>query len=199
MSRNLSGWFDSPIEEFKLRYSDVQQRWNSALVALDQERVTFYANENFARSDPELMPAFETLEGKLNFMQSTISGVQSAFSSVVDFFSGIGNVLGIGNNSLSGLGVIPAIPWATVALITTGIAGVWALARELRSFNVDVTNKQIALANIARAEQGLDPLPYVNEISSGGGFFEGVNETAKYLVIGALIVFVLPKLLDNRK
>lgn len=196
--KTLAGWFDSPIETFKAKYNEVIAKWNDALAALDAERTDFYANQDFAQSDPDLGPQWSALDGKLSMLQSTIDNVSGAATSIVNFLRSVTDGLGITSAGVSGLGILPAIPWALVGLVAAGSAAVWALAHEVRLFNLDATNKRLAIENIARSQQGLPPLDLVADSSSSGGIFAGLSDVAKWATYAA-IAFALLKLLEGKR
>jgi hypothetical protein len=183
----MDGWFDSPIESFKAAYNDGVTKWREALAAFDIAYAEFMDNQAYAQTDDALSGKWGDLSGKVSLLQSTIEGVESAIASIVNFFGGIGQTMGLsGRQTMQGLGVLPAIPWALVALVTAGIAGVWALTNEMRGFNIDVANSKIAEENIRRSQNNEPPLPFIDLGGPSGGLFAGVSSTAKWVAIGVL-------------
>lgn len=198
----MNGWFDSPIESFKQMYQDAVDKWNAALEALDAAHTEFVANYEYASGDPDLFGQWSSIDNKVGILQGTIDTVKSAMSSVGSFFSSVGSAVGLTPQAtMNGLGFLPAVPWALVGVIAASSAGVWAIVNEIRGFNVDVTNKRIAEQNLLRAEQGLEPLPYVTSAGSGGlfaGAFDGLSSTAKWIALG-IGAYVVLQMVQSRK
>jgi hypothetical protein len=176
----MNGWLDSPIESFKAAYASAVAKWNAALSDLDAAYTEFLTHEAEVQDDPEMSARYDDLSGKVNLLQSTIQNVSGAITSVQDFFKSIGSAVGM--SGAPGLGLIPAIPWALVGLVTAGIAGVYVVVNALRGFNLDATNKGIAKTNLQLASEGKPMIPYVT--GSGSGLFDGLSETAKYVAYG---------------
>lgn len=194
--KNLQGWFDSPIETAKAKYQQYIADWNNALQQLDTERYNFYSNPS-AADDPDLSERYHSLDNKLSLLQSTIDGTNNAVSSVMDFIRGVGASVGLsGIQTVNGLGLAPIAVAGWVALILAGTAAVWALINELRAFNVDVTNKQIAQENIRRSQSGQSPLPLIDTRSTGP--LAGISDTAKWISVGVIGYFLL-KLISNER
>lgn len=196
----MRGWFDSPIESLKSAYNTAVQKWQAALSALDSEYEQFMQHRDYALTDDELAPRWHDLNGKIDLMQSTIQGVQDAVASIVEFFQGVGETVGLsGRNTLQGLGALPALPWALIATIGAGTAAVWTLANSVHTFNVDAINRQIAEQNVIRVERGEAPLPFIDLSPPGGGFMAGLSGTTKWMVIGVLGIMAFKALNDSQR
>lgn len=197
------GWLDSPIESFKAAYNGAIAKWQDALASLDSAYAEFQANRDYALSDDELGPRWSELDGKISFLQSTIQGVSNAKDAIVNFISsfgepGVDNTIldsrdylaqsGLsGRKNMGGMGFLPAIPWSFVALITAGVAAVWTIVNQLRSFNVDVLNRKIAEQNILNSQTGKPLIPFIDlGPPEGGGVLSGLSDTTKWAVIGLL-------------
>ncbi|HJW55868.1 MAG TPA: hypothetical protein VJ577_11390 [Burkholderiaceae bacterium] len=202
MSKNLQGWFDSPIESFRNAYNEAADNWRNAMAMLDAAYNEFQANREYALSDDELAGQYGDLDSRVSLLQSTIQGVESAISTITNFFSSVGQAIGLsGSQTIQGLGVLPAIPWALVTLITAGIAGVWAVINSLREFNTTVANKKIAEQNIINSQNGAPLIPYLDlgpPGGPGGGLLSGVSGTVKWAAIG-LLGFMLLSMYKERR
>lgn len=196
----MAGWFDSPIESFKAAVNDALAQWSGALADLDTAYAEFNVNRDFAHEDADLSPRWNDLDGKVAVVEGTIQSVGNAITSIQDFFKSIGSAVGSAVG-LSGMGLLPVVPWALVGLVTAGVAAIYVLVNALRQFNVDVTNKRIAEKNIELVSQGLDPLPYMGaaEAGTGGGLFAGLPETAKWIAYAAIAYFAYELLKGNRR
>ena len=196
----MKGWFDSPIESLKAAYNEAVQKWQAALQSLDFEYEQFMQHRDYALSDDELAPRWNDLNGKIDLLQTTIQGVKDAIDTIADFFAGIGEAVGLsGGRTMQGLGALPALPWAWVAVITAGTATVWALVNSVHTFNVDAINRQISEQNVIRAQRGEAPLPFVDLDPPGGGFMAGLSSTAKWAVIGLLGIMAFKAYSDNQR
>lgn len=199
----MKGWLDSPIDTFRQRYEEGVANWQAALAQLDAAYAEFTANQAFAAQDPQLAARWADLDGKVSFLQGTIETVAGAMQSVQDFFAGIGDTLGFSNGStMQGLGfVFPAVPWALVGLVATGAAAVWGVVNQLRGFNVDIANRQIAQQNIANAQNGQPPIPYIDLGPPGGGaggVLSDIGGLVKWGIGGAVILMLIRQFENTR-
>jgi hypothetical protein len=191
----MDGWFDSPVESFKASWNDAIGQWQAALAALDAAYSEFLANQEFASEDTDLSPRWLDLADKVAMLQATVDGVGGAIASARNFFTGIGNAVGL-SGKRSGLGLLPVIPWALVGLVSAAVAGVYVVVNSLRQFNIDVTNKKIAEQNILNSQQGKPLIPLISVSDSSGGVFSGVSDTAKWITYG-VIGYMLLKFLEG--
>lgn len=199
----MKGWLDSPIDTFRQRYEEGVANWQAALAQLDAAYVEFNANQAFAAQDPQLAARWADLDGKVSFLQGTIETVAGAMQSVQDFFSGVADTLGFSSGStMQGMGfVIPAVPWALVGLVTAGATAVWAVVNQLRGFNVDIANRQIAQQNIVNAQNGQPPIPYIDLGPPGGGaggVLSDIGSLVKWGIGGAVILMLIRQFENTR-
>lgn len=212
----MHGWFDDPIGSFKQQYNDAVAKWQDALAALDAAYAEFQANHDYAQDDPDLSARYDDLSSKVDALRTTMTTVQGAIGDARGFIAAIGsavtggemadeastNVDPMGNvingyRGLAGLGVLPAIPWAVVALVTASVAGVWVVINQVRGFNLDVANKKIAAQNILNAQEGKPLIPLLStDGGAAGGFWSGMPETARWAAIG-LGIYMLFTYLDK--
>lgn len=199
----LKGWFDSPIDTFRQRYEEGVANWQAALAELDVAYAAFVANQAYAAQDPQLAARWNELDGKVSFLQGTIETVAGAMQSVQDFFAGVANTIGFSSGStMQGLGFVwPAVPWALVGLVATGAAAVWAVVNQLRGFNVDIANRQIADQNILNAQNGQPPIPYIDLGPPGGGaggVFSDISSLVKWGIGGAVVLMLMRQFENTR-
>lgn len=199
----MKGWLDSPIDTFRQRYEEGVANWQAALAQLDAAYAEFTANQAFAAQDPQLAARWADLDGKVSFLQGTIETVAGAMQSVQDFFGGVADTLGFSSGStMQGMGfVLPAVPWALVGLVTAGAAAVWGVVNQLRGFNVDIANRQIAQQNILNAQNGQPPIPYIDLGPPGGGaggVLSDIGSLVKWGIGGAIALMLIRQFENSR-
>lgn len=195
----MKGWLDSPIESFKETYRQLIDKWQAAMDALDAAYGEFRGNYDYAQQDAELASKWAELDGKVSLLETTVQGASDAIDGMKNFFSSVGSSIGLSGREMTmkGMGILPAVPWALVGIVTAGIAGIWLVINALRAFNIDVTNRKIAEQNIINSQEGKPSIPYLDlSDSSVGGVFSALPDTAKWAAIG-VIGFLLIRAFDH--
>jgi hypothetical protein len=129
----------------------------------------------------------------------TTQGIISTFTNAIDSaYRWLQSAFGL--SGLGQLGIIPAIPWLTVAAVGGAISAIMlAYSYMIEELNKSAYKKQLMDLNVQRVEQGLEPLDLTKLSQTGTGIFGDAASLTKWVVIGGALFFVVPKLIEKYK
>ena len=124
-------------------------------------------------------------------IQSFTNAVDTAYNWVKSAF---------GMDGLGSLGLIPAVPWLTVAAIGGAISAIMvSYSYMVEELNKSAYRKQIDEINAQRARDNLPPLSEEFVRANDPTLVTDLASLAKWLVIGGAVVFLVPKILEKWK
>lgn len=188
------------VDDFKAKYDAAVAEYSAAADALGNAEAELWNVAPQANKSAEDAAAWQDEMNRIIAMQTTIETVNSSIRSIADFFADAGSFLGLSGFRAKNLGfALPAVPWATLAVITGGAAAIWVVIDGVIAFVNVMRRKAIDEANLERANQNLPPLPYPPDLrpGAGGGLTDIFGNTAailKWLTIGGIVMLVLPEL-----
>lgn len=179
---------------FKQKFSDAVAQLDNASAALDQAENNLYAVQYQASLDPNDYAEWQDNFAKVNAAISTRDAARGAVATASGWIGNIKSAFG-----LSGLGLLPEIPYATVAIITGGAAAIWAVVQAANAFVDKMNLKAWNDENIRRSQNGQIPLPDSTRPVplSSPSIFAGVTDLSKIIVFGAIAVLILPSLMKR--
>ena len=192
------------LDDFKARYDAAVAEYREASNTLNAAESALYDVAEQAQKNPDDLAQWQSEMNKIIAMQSTMESAENAMRSVADFFASMGSFVGLSGMREKKLGLFfPAVPWATLALITGGAAAIWVVIDGVIAFVNVMRRKAIDEANLARIAAGQTPTEYPPDLrpGAGGGLTAGLQSGAdlvKWLTIGGVVLLVLPGLTKYR-
>lgn len=193
------------LDDFRARFDTAVGEYREAVAGLNRAEAALYEVANQAAKNPQDLEAWHDEMNRIIAMQTTMETVESSVQAIGDFFASASDFLGLSGFRSKNLGLIfPAVPWATLALITGGAAAIWIVIDGVIAFVNVMRRKAIDEANIARADTGTAPLPYPPDLlpGAGGGLTGGLQSTAdilKWFVIGGVLLLVAPGIVGKKR
>jgi len=184
----ITGW----VDDLKAEASEKLAQWRDGLAALDVENERLNELREYADRDPQDAAEWQTLSSRINFFSGTISAVGRAIESIGTYVSDLGSsarLAGVPN-----LGIIPAIPAATLAIITGGIVALGALVYSVKSFNDRITSQHLTEINAGLVREGKTPLAPPGKAN----LLENVGQLVQWGVIGAIALMVFRHFSERR-
>lgn len=179
------------IAGFRQRFQDAVNALDAKVTELNDVEARLFNVRMQADLDEADAAEWQTQYNKVLAAQSTVQAAQNAVNEVSNWWNGIKSYFG-----MSGLGLLPAIPWGTIALITAGTAAIAAVIYSANQFIDRMNIKAWNDENIRRSQEGLDPLPKP-ETSSGPSLFADISDLGKVAIVGFAVFFLLPPLLKR--
>lgn len=138
---------------------------------------------------------WQSVKDRADYVQGVIGSITNAVDSAYRWAASA-----FGLEGLAGLGfALPAAVPITVAAIAAGISTIMVTYGYMtEELNKSALKKRVTEENIARADQGLPPLPegtYVQDQT----MFGNLTTAVKWAAIGGLLIFVAPKVLEKLK
>lgn len=188
------------IAGFRQRFQDAVNALDAKVTELNDVEARLFNIRMQADLDEVDAAEWQTQYNKVLAAQSTVQAAQNAVNEVSNWWNGIKSyftgLAGIKMNGMSGLGLLPAIPWGTIALITAGTAAIAAVIYSANQFIDRMNIKAWNDENIRRSQEGLEPLPKP-ETSSGPSLFADISDLGKVAIVGFAVFFLLPPLLKR--
>src|SRR5574340_671305 len=179
------------IASFQQKFQDAVNALDSKVAELNDTEAALFAVQLQASLDQTDTAEWQAQYDKVLAAQSTVQAAQNAVNEVSNWWNGIKSYFG-----MSGLGLLPTIPWGTIALITAGTAAIAAIIASANAFIDRMNIKAWNAENIRRSQEGLDPLPSP-EPRSTPSIFADVSELGKVAIIGFVVFFLVPPLLKR--
>lgn len=172
----------------------------SAQLNLSASNLSSIQDDVYASGDDSAISQYQDAVNRVNSTQSARDSALAAAQQARDFISATAPSVG-----LSGLGLLPAIPWAFVAAIVAGTAAIYAAANFANTFFNQWQIRRWNDANIAQQQAGGEPLqgqPLLADTSLGitsgfagiGSIFSGMGDLTKWIVLGIGAYFVIKML-----
>lgn len=186
------------LTSFRDTVNNAIAQFDARVAALDATETELYNVQPYISDNPDLMAEWTTSISRVNAVKATVESVRGQIASVVSWWQGVRDSLGIGAGSgalgrpLAAMGILPAIPWSIVALVTGGIATIGGVIYAASLVIEKSRRWQLQKENIAREQAGQPPLedPYLGQ-DSAPGLFDGLGETVKWVVGGMLLLALL--------
>lgn len=184
----------SILDGFRDSFNSAVARFDTQVAALTQAEADLWEVHPGISDNAELMRQWQTEMNKVIAMQETVRAVRDTVSTVSGWWTTAKDALGITTTQSGGvlgaIGLMPAIPWASVALVVGGAtaiaAVVYSVSQVVRQSRIWILQKE----NIDRANQGLPP---IQDVAPGdqGGLFDGLGDSLKWIIGGAVVLMLV--------
>jgi len=190
----ITGWADDIADDIATQFNEKLAAWQEGLFALDAESARLAAVAPFAALNSADAAEWQTQRDRIDFFSSTINAVSGAIQSIRGYVSDIGSSARLAG--LSGLGFLPAIPAAALAIITGGVVALGALIFSVKSFNDRMTAQHVTEINAGLIREGKPPLAYPPQDAD---LFSNIGTVVQWGVIGAIALLVVGQLGKRRE
>ena len=180
----ITGWVDDVSAEIAEQFDAKLTAWRDGLYALDVESARLVDLEPYAGRDPETAFERQTQRDRIDFFSSTINAVAQAIESIRTYVSDLGSSAQLAG--VPALGILPAIPAATLAIITGGVFALGSLVYSVRSFNDRITAQHLTEINAGLVREGKTPLSPSVPLDLMGN----LSQIVQWGVIGAIALLV---------
>lgn len=176
------------LDNIEAGFSAAVQRLRNAAAQFSGAYSQFIAIPTEYRS-----PTWQATKDKADTVKTVISTFTGAIDTAYNWVSSAFGLSGMGALSL-----IPAVPWLTVAAIGGAISAIMVTySYMVEELNKSAYKKQLMDANVQRVNQGLEPLD-LTQLNTPTIFGDAAT-LAKWVVVGGVALFMVPKLLEKYK
>src|SRR5574340_744724 len=183
------------IASFQQKFQDAVNALDAKVTELNDTEAALFAVQLQASLDSSDQAEWQAQYNKVIAAQPTVQAAQNAVNEVSNWWNGIKSYF-TGLAGMAGLGLLPAIPWGTIALITAGTAAIAAVIASANSFIDRMNRKAWNAENIRRSQEGLEPLPSP-EPRATSSIFADVSQLGKVAIVGFIVFFLVPPLLKK--
>ena len=180
----ITGWADDLGAEIAEKFNAKLGEWRDGLYALDVETERLNYLQEYAALDPESAAEWQSQSDRVSFFAGTINAVGNAIESIRGYVSNLGSSAKLAG--VPALGLIPAIPAATLAIITGGVVALGALVYSIKSFNDRITSQHLTEINADLVREGKTPLTLPGQADLMGN----LSQIVQWGVIGAIALLV---------
>lgn len=189
----ITGWADDIAADIADQFNAKLAAWQEGLYTLDAESARLTEIAPFAALNSADAAEWQTQRDRIDFFSSTINAVGGAIQSIRGYVSDIGSSARLAG--LSGLGILPAIPAAALAIITGGVVALGALIFSVKSFNDRITSQHFTEINAGLVREGKPQLTYPQQ----SDLFSNIGTVVQWGVIGAIALLVIRQIGQRRE
>ena len=200
------GWFDDPAVNFRDQFNAQVSAFDSRVAALAQAETELWDVQDaiWASNDQAALMEWDNAMQRVIAMSATVESVRAQIQSVSAWWASVKDSLGITGESggaLSGLGLIPAVPWSVIALIVGGTAAIGGVLYAAAAV-IEKGRRFRYQQAVNEATASGQPIPEdMYPVVETPGLFDnlaGIGNSLVWIVGGMVLLAVLPKLREGK-
>lgn len=192
----MNGWLDDSIQGFADRFNTAVANLDAQVTQMAATEAQLWDVQPYVQSsgDAALQRDWDAAMQRIIATGTTVESVRAQVQTVAGWWQGVRSsfsgvqvsVPGV----LSGMGLLPAIPWSVVAALVGGAAAVAGAIYAASKVIDSVRRRELQAENVDRTNRGEPPLADVAPPDTGG-MFAGLSDAVMWAVGGAVLLMLL--------